>query len=75
VLVTNEWTKMTTNANFNRTVGQPKAANEFQFSDFPELPVSMKNRFPELREWEERVKQWNAENSRRLRDALTQLKG
>jgi hypothetical protein len=66
---------MATNPNFNRTVAERSAADEFQFSDFPDMPISLKNRFPELRIWEEQVKKWNAENNRRLRDALAQLKG
>lgn len=66
---------MTSNPNFNRTVAERSAADEFQFSDFPEMPTSLKNRFPELRVWEESLKKWNAENNRRLRDVLAQLKG
>lgn len=66
---------MTTNPNFNRTVAERSAADEFQFSEFPEIPQSLKNRFPELRDWEDLLKRWHAENNRRLRDALTQLKG
>jgi hypothetical protein len=66
---------MATNPSFSRTVAERSTADEFQFSELPEFPMSLKNRFPEFKEWAENMNRWNAENSRRLRDSLTQLKG
>jgi hypothetical protein len=66
---------MAANPSFSRASAERSTADEFQFSEFPEIPVSMLNRFPELRPWAASVKVWNEQNSRRLRDALTALKG
>lgn len=66
---------MSGNLNLKRTAARREAAQEFSLEPLPELPISLRNRFPDLAIWVREVRDRDERNGARLRAILTNLKG